>query len=154
MKKFKGEPIMAEPEWFRRAAQMIARQGKNLAVAVLELGIDGLTAKEVQDIYNSNTFQAILRNERLRYATEIGRDPQLSKDAAIGMMIMAIEKLIAESEWEKALEGVSKLSKLAGWIGADQTVNVFADLKQKDYEELKKQIELRKGKQGASETYN
>lgn len=152
--KYKGPAQLPEPEWYRKAASKMVREGKSLLLVVDELGLEGLTSRDIEEIHRSNTFQAILRNERLRYASEMARDPQLSKDAAVGLMLQAIEKLFAEGEWDKALEGLNKLAKLAGWIGADQQVNVFADLKQKDYEELKKQIESRKGQQGTRETYN
>lgn len=144
MPSYKGPAVLPEPEWYRKAATKMVREGKNLLLVVDEMGLEGLTSRDIESVHKSNTFQAILRNERLRFATEIARDPALSKDAAVGMMLQAIEKLMAEGEWDKALEGVTKLAKLAGWIGADQQVNVFADLKQKDYEELKKQIESRK----------
>ena len=151
---YKGEATLPEPTWYRKAAQKVVREGKNILLVVDELGIDGLTSREVEEIYKSNTFQAILRNERLRYAAEYAKDPALSKDAAVGMMLQAIDKLMAEGEWDKALEGINKLSKLTGWLGADNSVTVFADLKQRDYEELKKQIELRKGTSGTSTTVN
>lgn len=138
---YKGTPTLAEPEWFRKAAAKMVREGKNLLLVVDELGISGLTSKEIEDIHRSNTFQAVLRNERLRYATEVARDPALNKDAAIGMMLISIEKLMAEGESDKAVVALEKLAKLTGWIGSDSTVNVFADLKQKDYEELKRRVE-------------
>jgi len=149
-----SKATLQEPEWYRQAARKIVREGKNMLLAIDELRIDGLNAKDVDAIYRSSTFQAILRNERLRFASEYAKDPALSRDAAIGLMLQAIEKLMAESEWDKALEGLAKLAKLTGWIGADNNVTVFADLKQKDYEELKKQIELRKGQSGTSKTVN
>lgn len=142
---YKGEPVMQEPAWFRKAAAKMVREGKNLLLVVDELGIDGLTSRDVEDIHRSNTFQAVLRNERLKFATEYARDPALSRDAAIGMMMIGIEKLMLEGEWDKAIEGLTKLSKLTGWLGADHEVKVFADLKQKDYDELKQRLALNKG---------
>lgn len=138
--KYKGPAQLPEPDWYRKAASKMVREGKGLLLVVDELGLEGLTSRDIEEIHKSNTFQAILRNERLRYASEIARDPQLSKDAAVGLMLQAIEKLFAEGEWDKALEGLNKLAKLAGWIGADNEVKIFADLKQKDYEELKRRV--------------
>lgn len=152
--KYKGPAQLPEPEWYRKAAAKMVREGKNLLLVVDELGLEGLTSRDIEEIHKSNTFQAILRNERLRFATEIARDPALTKDAAVGMMLQAVEKLLLEGEWDKALEGLQKLAKLAGWVGSDNQVNVFADLKQRDYEELKKQIESRKGPATTSTTYN
>jgi len=144
--QWKGPAQLPEPEWFRAVARKIVREGKNFLLAIDELGIPGLTSKEAEEIHRSNTFQTVLRNERLKFATEYARDPALSRDAAIGMMMIGIEKLMLEGEWDKAIDGLTKLSKLTGWLGADQNVNVFADLKQKDLEEMRKQIESGKGK--------
>lgn len=141
---YKNRELPTEPDWYRKAAIKIVREGKNMMLAVDELGIEGLMPKDIDIIYKGVTFQAILRNERLRFATEWAKDPALNKDAAVGMMLIAIDKLFLEGEWDKALEGLNKLSKLTGWLGADNSVTVFADLKQKDYEELKRRVEVAK----------
>lgn len=119
-----------------------------------ELEIDGLRPQEADEIYRSKAFQTVLRQERLRYVNEIASDPQLSKNTAIGMMLLGIQNLIAEGEWDKAIEGVKKLSQLTGWQGAETNVNVFADLKGKDFEDLKRQFEQRTGAGKAKTAHN
>ena len=140
--------------WFRKAAEKVVREQKNFLLVLDELKIDGMRPQEADEVFRSKAFQTVLRQERLRYANELASDPQLSKNTAIGMMLIAIQKLFEEGEWDKALEGVTKLSKLTGWQGSDTQVAVFADLKGKDIEQLRKQIESGTGKGKTSESLN
>lgn len=133
----------AELPWYRKAAKKIIRENKNFLLVLDELEISGFTSQELKKLYETDGFQTVLRQERLKYANEIAADPQLSKNTAIGMMLLAIQKLFEDGEWDKALEGVKKLSQLAGWQGTDGNVTVFADLKGKEIDELRKQIESR-----------
>lgn len=128
-----------EQSWMKEAAAKIARENKSIMVVVDEMGIEGVRPQELDQIYRSRMFQTILRSERNRYALEVAGDPSLRKDTAVGFMMIAINNLMAEGEWDKALEGLQKLSKLAGWQGTDG-VNIFADLKPSDFEELRKKV--------------
>lgn len=134
-----------QPEliWFRKAAEKVAREGKSFLHVLDEMKIDGMRPQEADELYRSKSFQTVLRAERHRYANELANDPQFSKNTAIGMMMIAIQKLMEEGEWDKALEGITKLSKLTGWQGMDTQVAVFGDLKGKEFEQLRKDIESR-----------
>jgi len=147
------KPDQTELSWFRKAAEKVVREQKNFLLVLDELGIDGFRPAEADEVYRSKAFQTVLRQERLRYANELASDPQLSKNTAIGMMLLAIQKLFDEGEWDKALEGVQKLSKLTGWQGSEN-VTVFADLRGKDIEDLKRQIESRTSKGTSQKSLN
>lgn len=144
MPKFAGPADIPENHWFRKGAYKMAREGKSLLQVIEELCIDGVNSREADLILKSNTFQTILRNERLRYANEVARDPELRKETAAGMMLICVQNLIGQGEWDKATEALLKLSKLQGWVGAESNVNVFTSLqglKGHDLEELKKKVE-------------
>jgi len=126
--------------WFRKAAEKVVREQKNFLLVLDELKIDGMRPQEADEVFRSKAFQTVLRQERLRYANELASDPQLSKNTAIGMMLIAIQKLFEEGEWDKALEGVTKLSKLTGWQGAEASVNVFTELTGKDLDAIKAEM--------------
>lgn len=140
--------------WFPKVAKLMIREMKSFATVVDELELPSLQPKEMLRIEKSEGFQAAMRNERHKYANEVANDPRLGKSTAIGMMMLAVERLMLEGEWDKALEGLQKLSKLAGWQGVDNQVNIFADLKGKEIEDLKREIGQRTGTRGTSETVN
>jgi hypothetical protein len=140
--------------WFSRAAKLMIREGKTFGLAVEELEIPGMSPKEQERLLKSEGFQAVLRAERHKYANEIANDPKLGKSTAIGMMMLAIERLMHEGEWDKALEGLQKLSKLTGWAGPESQVTVFADLKGKEIEDLKRQIGNRTSGTSIKESLN
>jgi len=141
----------SETSWMHQAAKKMAREGKNLLVVVDELGIPGMRPQEIEQVFRSDMFQQILRAEKNRYALEIANDPTLQKQTAIGFMVIAIQNLMSEGEWDKALEGWQKLAKLAGWQGSD-AVNIFAELKPRDFEELRKKIGTGASLAGAPKT--
>jgi hypothetical protein len=142
----------------QRAAEIIVREGKNLAQVSLELELN-MTSREALDIERSKAFQAILWDERHRYNTELAGNPQASKLSAQGMMLHAIQKLLEEGKWDKALDGVIKYARVAGWIGPDSNVNVFQGLNTKELEGLEKKLkginepETKDSAGGASEAF-
>lgn len=132
-------PLIPEQGWMREAAEKMAREGKNLLMVVDEMGIPGMRPPEIEQIRSSKTFQKILREERNRYAMEVGNDPTLQKQTAVGMMAIAINNLMLAGHWDKALEGIQKLAKLAGWQAGD-SVSIFTDLKPKDIGAVRDEI--------------
>lgn len=143
-----------EYAWFARAAKLMIREAKSFATVVDELEIPGLRPQDLDRLQKSEAFQAALRSERHKYANEVANDPKLGKSTAVGMMMLAIERLMGEGEWDKALEGLQKLAKLTGWTGPDNQVTVFADLKGKEIEELKRQIGQRTSGSSSREVIN
>src|SRR6266446_4566103 len=117
MPAYKGDRDVDELDWYRLAARKMAREGKPLVMVLDELGVDGITSRESARIFATNTFQAVLRNERLRYAGEVARDPDFGREAMQGIMFNAVQKLLEEGAWDKAIEGLQKLAKLSGWQG-------------------------------------
>jgi hypothetical protein len=154
MANYAGERETDELDWYRLAARKMAREGKPLVMVLDELGVDGITSRESARIFATNTFQAVLRNERLRYAAEVARDPEFGKEAMQGLMFNAIQKLFDEGAWDKAIEGLTKLAKLAGWIGIEGQVNIFGDLTAKDFKELREKLESGKSKSATSSLLN
>lgn len=143
-----------ELSWYRKCARKMVREGKAFLHVTDELGLNGIDGPTAKQIQESETFQAVLRQERLKLAKEYADDPELSKNVAIGMMLMAIEKLMMEAQWDKALEGLKKLATLAGWQGTEGNVNVYQGLNQRDFDELKKRIQDGPGRKAATEAVN
>jgi hypothetical protein len=154
MPSYKGERESDELDWYRLAARKMAREGKPLVLVLDELGVDGITSRESARIFATNTFQAVLRNERLRYAGEIATDPDFKKEALQGLMYGAIQKMLDEGAWDKAVEGMQKLAKLSGWQGVEGQVNIFGDLTAKDFKELREKLESGKSKTATSSLLN
>jgi hypothetical protein len=154
MAEYKGERETDELDWYRMAARKIAREGKPLVLVLDELGVDGITSREAARIFATNTFQATLRNERLRFAAEVARDPEFGKEAVQGIMFNAVQKLLEGGHWDKAIEGLTKLAKLSGWQGVEGQINIFGDLTAKDFKELREKLESGKSKSATSSLLN
>ncbi len=96
-----------------------------------------LTVEEADRHSHRKGFDTLLWHARHRYAEEIGSNPERTKKALIGQMVLAVQHLMDDGNWDKALEGMLKLAKLEGWVGADQQTNVFAQLSPNEIEDLR-----------------
>ena len=131
-------PVKSEPEWFAPVAELIARESITLKEAATRLQVP-LTTEAASNTFRSKAFQRVLRAARNQHWREICRDQTFSKDAVVGQMYWLASQLAEAGELEKALDGLLKLSKVQGWLGAETNVNVFQGLSGRDIETLKKQ---------------
>ena len=123
-----------------RVAERCAREGISFRQAASDEGIS-LTSIEAENMERRKAYQEILWNARHRYAQELANNPQATKSSAIGMMMQAIQKLLEHGDWDKAIAGIEKLSKLQGWVGADTNVNLIAGISTKDLEKIKAKLQ-------------
>lgn len=94
----------------------------------------GWTPKECEIIYKRKEFQSLLRQAKYKFYSEVSNTPTANKSAALGMAWFAVEQLLLAGEYDKVISAVEKIGKLAGWIGAESNINVFAGLTAKDIE--------------------
>jgi hypothetical protein len=118
---------------------MIVREGKPFRQAFAELGVVESEIEMIR-IFNSKPFQEVLWSERHRYHAEIANNPSRSKTAAIGLAVIACQRLAEKGEWEKVLEGVLKLAKMEGWVGGDSQTFVIGNVTAKDIEQAKAKL--------------
>jgi hypothetical protein len=128
-----------EEPYFQRLAALMVEREKDIWQAATELEL-GLTSEECLKLSKNKIFQQILRSERTKLYNELARDPQRSKDTLVGKAIFAIEKLLEQESYDKALTGILNLAKIEGYVGADTNVNVFSGLNSKDMETLKAKL--------------
>jgi hypothetical protein len=135
-------PRKPEEPYFHKVAERMVREGVSFRVAATEEGVN-LTSIEAENIFRTKAFQKVLWEQRHKYAQEVANDPGATKVSAAGMMLIAIQKLLEEAQWDKAIAGIEKLAKLQGWMGIEGQVNVFAGLSEREYEQVKKKLEQR-----------
>lgn len=126
--------------WFQKAAERMVRQGVSLPAAVCDLEIPDITSSEARAIESNPKFQKVLWAERHRFYAEIANDPARTKNAAIGQLVLIVEKLMGEGKLKDASEAILKLAKVQGWVGEAATVNVFGNLSDKELRDLEKSL--------------
>jgi len=126
----------------------MAREGLTLAEALTRLQAP-LTKEQAAKIYKTKSFQGLLRSERLRFYAEVGRDPEWSRKTAIGQLLVCIQNLMAEGQYDKAAEVILKATKVEGWLGNETAVTVFNGLTAKDFESIRAKL---KGEAQGSES--
>lgn len=137
--------------WQVQLAQSMIKDDLSMIAAVTRLGLE-LSNQDCDELSRDEEFQRLLRAERNRYYRDLAVDPSRDKRTAVGMMLSAIQKLLDEGEWDKAVEGITKLAKLEGWLAPDGQVSIFANLSAKDLEEVRKRLQEANERQDRSST--
>ena len=136
--------IPPEP-WWAEAVDLMARCNLSLREAAAELGID-LTIEEAEKIKDRKLFQRALEDAKIAFYAEIGCNPKLSKEVIVGQVYKLANVLAEEGEAYKATDALLKLAKIRGWVGnePDSVWDIFKDLTDKDFQQLRREIEERK----------
>lgn len=117
----------------------MARNACGLKQATFEIGKE-LTAEECEIIGRRKEFQLILQEEEDKTHNEVASRTTRTKETAIGVMLIAIDKLMKQGDYDKAATAIEKLAKLEGWIGGESNINILAGVTAKDIEVEKKRI--------------
>lgn len=142
--------------WFERVAEKIVRESMGFRLAALEIG-EELTVEEAETLQRRKEFQRVLTAERFKFYRELADDPGRTKQAALGRLEKIIEALLAEGEYDKAAEVQLKAARIAGWLGPESNVNVFATLTEQDFKNVREKLkdiaqrQDTRGTQGTSE---
>lgn len=128
-----------EESWLAEACEMMARRGVSLQVAAQELGY-ALDARGAETIQRRKSFGRLLWAARFRFHAEVAGDPGRTKDATIGQLQVLAEKLTKDGAYDKAAEVLFKISKMEGWVGPEQEVNVFGSLTASDLAEIRQRL--------------
>jgi hypothetical protein len=128
-----------ELSWYEKAADRMAKTGRTLFQACVDLNIM-ITSAEADAHFHSDSFQKVLRTTRARIYGEIANDPGHTKRTLLGKLLLSAERLMAQGKEDKAAEVLHKIAKIEGWEKSDNTLTVFADLTQRDLDEIKKKL--------------
>jgi len=104
-----------------------------------------ITSSEADAHFHSKAFQNVLREARSRVYGEIANDPGHSKRTLVGKLLLAADRLFDEAKYDKAAEVLHKVAKIEGWEKSDNTLTVFADLTQRDLDDIKKKLSIELG---------
>jgi hypothetical protein len=132
-------PAKPEETWFQKAAEKIAREGKTLYAACLELEIP-ITSREAENVFRTKAFQRVLWAERQRFAKELANEPERNKSSLVGQMLFAAQQLLNEGKFDKAAEVLFKLARIEGYVGNETQVTVIGQLTQTEIDAAKERL--------------
>lgn len=107
------KPNPLEP-WMLEAINLIVRRILTLRQAAQQLGVD-ITPQQADNIWGRRRFQDALEEARLKYYTEVGSNPRLTKDAVVGQLFVLAQRLTEDREDAKGADSLLKLAKIQGW---------------------------------------
>lgn len=110
----------------------------SLKSAVTQLGIE-VSVDDIHRIENRTSYPKMVWSAKHQLALELGGDPELSKQAGIGHLLIQADALDKEGQHDKAAEVWFKIAKLAGWT-SDSQINIFGDLSQADFDRIKERL--------------
>src|SRR4051812_44099758 len=102
--------------WLKELATQMVEADCSIQAAAASLNLP-LTKEELVRVSQREEFKVFLRAERNKLRRKVSQDPSVGKDSLIGAMLMAIDGLIQEGEWEKVVSACEKLAKVQGIIG-------------------------------------
>lgn len=132
-------PTIPRADWYEKAAEAIVRRGLSLFQFTNEAGL-GITSRECENIARTKEFSEVLRTERNKFYKELAVDPSRSRNTAVGQLLFAIQKLLENEQWDKAVSALAQLFKSEGWVSDGAQVNIFQDLNAKDIEALRSKL--------------
>lgn len=125
--------------WYKDVAELMLRDRLSFRAAVVQLQLS-ITNEEIAKIENSSAFRKVLDAEQQLLYQELAANPNFNKNAVVGGMLHAIQQLLKEGEWDKAVMGFMNLAKLQGWLGVENNFNIMLGVSQKDIEMAKEQL--------------
>lgn len=134
-----GRPPKVDELWMPSAAELMVRNSMSLAEACTELRV-GITTSEIKRVLQSKGFQRLLWTARNSFYQEIAANPECSKRAVVGQLHYLAQKLIELGDFDKAGLLLEKVAKIEGWTGGEGQVNVFANLTQRDIDDMKDKL--------------
>ena len=122
------------------AINLIVRRILTLRQAAQQLGVP-ITPQQADNIWGRRRFQDALEEARLKYYTEVGSNPRLTKDVVVGQLFVLAQRLTEDREDAKAADSLLKLAKIQGWIaGEGSDKPVFANLTQDDIDRVRGEL--------------
>jgi hypothetical protein len=131
--------------WYREVARVMLRQNLPFRAAAAECGIV-LTPEEAEKHARRAAFLEIYQRERFEYYAQLGASTYRGREGLIGQMQYLIDQLISAGQYDKALDGVAKLARVARGDDIESTTDQIAGLTPAQIEELRKSIASRVGK--------
>ena len=127
------------PPWYDQAIQIMVREGCSLreAVQAAELNVPN---EDVVRATRHPAFKQLWHQAWLRHFADVASDPNFKKETVLGKMIDLARKLEAEGAHDKSAEVLFKVAKMQSWVGAENQVNIFGQLSQKDLDSIRKTL--------------
>ena len=125
--------------WYRDVASAMLRDILPFRAALAALNIQ-ISNAEADRIEYSAAFKKQLDIEQQLLYQELAANPNFNKQSVIGGMLHAVQQLLREGDFDKAVNGFMAIAKLQGWLGVESNVNVMLGVTQRDIEEARKKI--------------
>ena len=141
--------IPSQP-WYDDAAEAMVRHNVKLFEYANEKNL-GLRKVECDNIVRTKEFMAALRAARNKFYRELANDPTRTRNTAVGQLVHAIQSLIDNAQFDKAVAAIAQLAKMEGWNKeAAQALNIFQDLSGGDISKLREKLEAKKKPQAVN----
>ena len=133
-------PEIPAQSWYDDAAEAMVRHGQKLFDYANEKNL-GLRKVECDNIVRTKEFMAALRGARNKFYKELANDPTRTRNTAVGQLVHAIQSLIDNEQYDKAVAAIAQLAKMEGWNKeAANAINLFQDLSGGDIAKLREKV--------------
>lgn len=136
----RGKPARGQEDWMVPVADLMVKEGMSFTSACMAQGKKFTTGQEEHEAKYSDVFQNILDALTFKFYARIGGNPLLTKDVLAGTLMTAVRRLGESEQWEKIAMPGKLLSDLMGWTKDSANVPVFANLTQREIDEIRAKL--------------
>lgn len=139
----RGRPTLPAEPWYEEVIWYMVREDVNFTQACQALGVKFNSGKAEESHQNRKSFRDMFWRIKNTYLQNIGGDPTLTKEAAMGALWQSTKNMQEKGDHDKVATAIQVLAKMAGWLKEDTQPTVFATLSQTDIDEIKKKIQAK-----------
>lgn len=132
-----GRKELAEESWYPEVIDMMVREGLTFSAACQAQGIKFASAKEEASHERRKSFQRKFWAMRNAYHSEIGSNPALNKEVAIGIGMDSLKRLGERGEDDKVATLLKTIADIAGWLRDETQVSIVTGFSQQELDAIK-----------------
>lgn len=132
--------------WYEPVIEIMIAERIPLLMAVTRYGAQdiALTPEECAGHERRKSFKDLYRAMLRKHYMEAASPVDHTKTILVGRMLANAKSLETMGKVKEANEALMGVARVEGWVGGEQTVNIFDSLTGADYQKLKDSVEQRK----------
>lgn len=131
--------------WYSQAIDLMLRDRLDLMRAAQLLGVE-LLPEEAATHQRRRAFRELYDQAARDYFESKSSVTQHTKQALVGRMLDAVDRLLILDKFADASEILFKIAKVEGWVGAETSINLFQELSGKDISEMREALKRKQSK--------
>jgi hypothetical protein len=132
-----GRKEYTEEVWYPEVIDAMIREGLTFSAAAQAMGIKFTSAKEEASHERRKAFQRRYWAMSNAYHNEIGSNPTLNKEVAVGYGMQSLKRLSERGDDDKVATLLKTIADIAGWNRDETQISIIAGFSQAELDTIK-----------------